>query len=117
MAITIEEYLRGKVGFEVSDSTLTSILIDRAIPEQTDVCDISVKNRELAYADLLMWGATNPTSYSGSKEADGGWSHTEGSKTISVSDKNRWASMANSIYEKYDDNNLKPRIRIFNLPC
>lgn len=115
MATTVEEYLRGKVGFDVPDLTVTSILIDREIPDGIDVSELSAKQRELAYADLLMWGATNPTSYSGTNEADGSWSHAEGSKTISVSDKNRWTAMANSIYEKYGDVKFKATIKIVNL--
>lgn len=114
---TIEEYLRSKVGFEVPDSTLSSILLDRAIPEGAGAESVPVKDRELCRADLLMWGTTNPTSYAGVKEADGGWSHTEGSKTISVSDKKRWEATANSIYAKYNDDNMRPRIRIYNMPC
>lgn len=101
--IPIESYLRGLVGFDVPDSAITSILIYRQIDFDADVNDLTKEQKELAYADLLMWAATNPTSYTGAKDSDGGWSHTEASKTISVSDKKRFEQMANDIYIKYND--------------
>lgn len=101
--IPIEAYLRGFVGFDVPESALTSILKYRKIDFNTDVDDLSQKQIDLAYADMLMWASTNPSSYTGSKESDGGWSRTEASKTISVTDKKRYAKSANEIYIKYND--------------
>ena len=114
--MTIEEYLRGKVGFEITDEALRSILVDRNIAEQVNVDTLTTKDKELAYADILMWGATRPSSYTGSKDSDGGWSHTEASSTLLKSDKERFESIANNIYIQYNDpKRRKARIKIINL--
>ena len=101
--IPIESYLRGLVGFDVTDAALTSMLLSRKIDFNADINDLTQKDLDLLYADLLMWASTNPSSYTGSKEADGGWSHTEASKTITATDKKRYEQMANDIYIKYGD--------------
>lgn len=114
--MSIVSYLKGKVGFEISDSALNAILADRGTDSTTDISDITEKQRELLYADVLMWGATLPTTYSGAKESDGGWSHTEGSSTIQAADKKRFESIANDIYSKYNDpKRAKSKIKIINL--
>lgn len=114
--MTIESYLRGRVGFDVTDDALASILSDRDIDADSDDKDLSKKQKELLYADLLYWAATRPSSYTGSKESDGGWSHTEGSSTLLKSDKERFEEIANNIYDRYDDDRkAQSDIRIINL--
>jgi len=53
--MSIVSYLKGKVGFEIPDSSLDSILADRGINADTDISDLTVEQRELFYADVLMW--------------------------------------------------------------
>ena len=113
--VSIEEYLKGKVGFDVPDSALSSIRIDRKIEKGVDVETLDQKTKDLAYADLLMWGATNPSSYTGSKNSDGGWTQTEASKTITATDKKEFRQLAMSIYRKYGDGKYKSKIRKINL--
>ncbi len=113
--VSIEVYLRGLVGFDVSDSALNSIRIFRNIAKGSNISDLTLREKELLYADLLMWAATSPTSYTGSKDADGGWSHTEASKTISVTDKKRFEQAAKTIYKKYLDRKYSSSIKIKNL--
>lgn len=113
--VTIEDYLCGKVGFDVSESALNSIRVFREIPKHKDVSELNLRSKELVYADLLMWAATSPTSYTGSKDSDGGWNHTEASKTISVTDKKRFEKEAKAIYKKYQDRNYSASIKIKNL--
>ena len=43
---TIEEYLRGCVGFEVADSAITTILIDREIVPGTDVTTLEKRQKD-----------------------------------------------------------------------
>lgn len=114
--MSIVSYLKGKVGFDVPDATLNAILSDRGIDANTDIVELTEKQRDLLYADVLIWGATLPTTYSGVKESDGGWSHTEGSSTIQSADKKRFESIANDIYLKYNDpRKAKAKIKIINL--
>lgn len=113
--LTIEDYLKGLVGFDVTDSVLDSIRIYRNVKKGTDTEELTVKQKDLLYADLLMWASTSPTSYTGTKESDGGWSKTESNKTISVTDKKRFENMAMAIYKKYLDRKYNPSIKIINL--
>lgn len=113
--ICIEDYLKGLVGIDVTESVLNSIRIYREVKKGTDVTELSTRERDLLYADLLMWASTSPTSYTGTKEADGGWSRTEANKTISVTDKKRFENLAMSIYKKYLDRKYNPSIKIVNL--
>lgn len=113
---SIESYLKGKAGFEITDEALDSIFIDRNIDSYSDVHDLTQKEKDLLYADVLMWGSTLPSSYTGEKESDGGWSHTSSSKTLLKSDKERFAELAKDIYAKYNDpRKSKAKIRIVNL--
>lgn len=114
-SITIEDYLRGMVGFDVPESALSVIRINRKIQKGTDVNELEQKTIDLAYADLLMWGSTNPSSYTGAKNSDGGWTQTEASKTLTVSDKREFKNQAMAIYKKYGDPRYSSKIRIINL--
>lgn len=114
--MTIESYLRGLVGFDITDEALESILFDRNIIANTDAATLTRKHKDLLYADTLMWAATKPSSYTGTKESDGGWSYTAGSSTLLKSDKERFEEIANSIYDRYDDERkAQTDIRIINL--
>lgn len=114
--MTIEEYLKGRVGFDITDQAISTILLDREINAGAEVGDLTQKQKDLAYADMLMWGATRPSSYTGSKDSDGGWSRTEASSTLLKSDKERFAAIANEIYIKYNDpKRAKSKIKIVNL--
>ena len=113
--VSIEDYLKGMVGFDVPASTINSIRINRKITKGSDVAELSDKDKDLAYADLLMWASTNPSSYTGSKQSDGGWTQTEASKTLNASDKKSFRSMAMDIYKRYGDRRYTPKVRIRNL--
>ena len=113
--VAIEDYLKGMVGFEITASTLNAIHINREIAKGADVAELSNKDKDLAYADLLMWASTNPSSYTGSKQSDGGWTQTEASKTLNASDKKSFRSMAMDIYKRYGDRRYTPKVRIRNL--
>lgn len=113
--VAIEDYLKGMVGFDVPTSTINSIRINREITKGSDVAELSDKDKDLAYADLLMWASTNPSSYTGSKQSDGGWTQTEASKTLNASDKKSFRSMAMDIYKRYGDRRYTPKVRIRNL--
>lgn len=114
--MTIESYLRGLVGFDITDEALESILFDRDVSSDTDITTLTRKQKDLLYADMLMWAATRPSSYTGTKESDGGWSRTEGSSTLLKSDKERFEELANNIYDRYDDDRkAQSDIRIIKL--
>jgi len=98
-----ELYIRGAVSFDVPDITLNNIRISRGISYLQDVSELSVKIQELSLADVLMYGASRPSSVTGAKDSDGGWSHTEGGSTISNSDRIFLRTRALDIYKKYGE--------------
>jgi hypothetical protein len=105
--ITIEKYLRGKVGYDVPDDAIKSILVDRGITEGTDVSALdadtseNIKLRELCTADLYMYCASTPSTISSKREQDGGWTLESGGTQHSAYDSRQLRAMAQSIYDKY----------------
>lgn len=112
---TIEEYLKGMVAFDVPDSALKSIRLYRRVTKGEDFNDLSSQVIELCYADLLLWVSTSPSSITGAKESDDGWSHNEESRTLSTTDKKELRTQANAIYKKYNDARYSNSIKIVNL--
>lgn len=100
---TMEDYLRGCVGFDVSDEALVTILFDREISSGTDVSISNKRTRELCKADLYMWCVKTYSVGGSVEDADGGWKHKEGGMQMSDSDKSRLRSMADAIYRKYGE--------------
>lgn len=99
--MTVTEYLKGKVAFEVSDEAISTTLLDREIGSYVDASTLTVKQRELLFADLLYWGSTKASSTTGEKQSHGGFSVTGKSETFrSPKD---WLIEANRIYRKYGD--------------
>lgn len=112
---TIEDYLTSSVGYPVTAGALNNIRIKRGIAYHQDVSELSERTLELAYADVLMWGANSPTTVTGAKESDGGWSHQAESRTMAITDKRMMRSTANDIYKKYNDAAYTSSIRFVGL--
>lgn len=112
---TIEEYLRGCVGFEVADSAIITILIDREIAPGTDVTTLEKRQKDLCRADLYMWCASTPSVTGSVEDANGVWKHKEGGTQSSAYDKRNLRQMANDIYALYGENVRKSSIKIVNL--
>ncbi len=109
---TVEDYLRGCVGFEVSDNALTTILIDRDIEPGTDVSTLDKRTKDLCKADLYMWCASTPSTIGSVEDADGEWKHKEGGTQSSAYDKRNLRQMANDIYKRYGENAVGSSIRV-----
>lgn len=101
--MTIEGYLRGKVGFEVADNAISVILEDRGIAAGTESSGLELRTKELATADLYMWCASTPSKQDTSYEADGGWKSQKGGWESSAFDKRNLREMANKIYAKWGE--------------
>ena len=112
---TIEEYLRGCVDFEVTDSAISTILIDRGIAPGTDVSTLEKRQKDLCRADLYMWCASTPSVTGSVEDANGVWKHKEGGTQSSAYDKRNLRQMANDIYALYGENVRKSSVRIVNL--
>ncbi len=110
--MTIEEYLKGKVGFDVNDNAIASILVDREVAAGTDVAELEKRTKDLCRADLYMWCASTPSKTGSVKDADGVWSHQEGGSESSAFDKRTLRQMANDIYGLYGENQATTKIKI-----
>lgn len=82
MALTINQWLRSKVDFEVPDITVISILEDNGIEDGAIASFVPLRNKDLALADLYFWIAGSSSSSSGEYESDGGWQHQKSAKTV-----------------------------------
>jgi hypothetical protein len=120
--LTIDTYLRGKVGYEIPDSAIASILVDRGISSGTDVNSLSqysdenIKIRELCTADLYLYCASTPSTISSSRDNDGGWTSETGGTQHSAYDARQLRAMAQAIYDKYGEKqNSVSTIRIIDM--
>lgn len=109
---TIEDYLRGCVGFEVDDKAINTILIDRGLLPGTDVTGLDKRTKELCKADLYMWCASTPSVKGSVEDANGVWKHKEGGTESSAFDKRNLRAMANDIYKRYGENIKGSTIRM-----
>lgn len=97
--MTIEQYLNGKVDFNLQENTIQAILSDWGIPEGADINDVTQRQKDLACADLYMFLASSSTSASGDYESDGGWQRQRSSKN--VYDRNGLRALAKMLYAKW----------------
>lgn len=113
--ITIEAYLRGKVGYEVADDAIATILLDRELWAGIDATELTQQQRDLCTADLYMWCASTPSTRSSTEEADGGWKETKGGWQSSAFDKRQLRAMAKEIYDRYGESAARSVITINSL--
>lgn len=109
---SIEQYLRGKVGFEVTDETLLSVLRDRDVTSGSDAGELDIRTKELLYADLCRWFLTAPSVSGSVEDANGVWKHKEGSSQYTAADKKHILAIANAIYSRYGEPLIPTNSRI-----
>lgn len=97
--MTIEQYLSGKVDFNINENTISAILYDRNVAEGTAVNLVSEKQKDLCLADLYVFVANSSTSSSSEYESDGGWQRQKSAKNIH--NRAGWLEMANALYAKW----------------
>lgn len=100
--MTIEQYLQGKVDFNLNETTLAAILYDRGVTAGTAMASVSEKQKDLCLADIYMFLATSSTSTSGEYESDGGWQRQRANKN--VVDKGTLRALAQALYKKWGEN-------------
>lgn len=103
MDLVIEDYLRGKVGFDIPDNALMTIMADRELEKGCYVVDIDRRTLDLATADLYMYCASTPSVKGSTEDAHGSWRHKEGGWESSAYDKRNLRQMANEIYARYGE--------------
>lgn len=99
--MTIEQYLAGKVDFNLGDTTLAAILYDRGIPEGAPLEAVTMRQKDLALADLYVYVAGSSTSSSGEYESDGGWQRQRSAKN--AYNRNGLLAHAKRLYDKWNE--------------
>ena len=110
--MTVEDYLYGCVGFDVAESAIATILVDREVEPGSSVLALDKKTKDLCKADLYMWCASTPSKTGSVEEADGYWKHKTTGAESSAFDKRNLRAMANDIYKKYGENTLSSSMKI-----
>lgn len=110
--MTVEDYLYGCVGFEVPESAIITILIDRNVEQGSSVLALDKRIKDLCKADLYMWCASTPSKTGSVEEADGYWKHKTTGSESSAFDKRNLRAMANDIYKRYGENTIHSSIKI-----
>jgi hypothetical protein len=110
--IPVEAFLRGCVGYSVTDEALISIFVKRGVEVGTPAMSLPLRTLELCKADLYIYCATLPSTTSTVEDADAGWRHKEGGTQKGASDNVRLIQMANEIYSKYGEVTYKSTIKM-----
>lgn len=101
--MTFEVYIQGLFPMTIPSATLASIMLNRSIVASSETTALTAKQQRLAYADICMYFAKSPSQYTGVKDSDNGWSHSEGSSSFTSADKAAYRKEANLIYMEYSD--------------
>ena len=99
--MTIEEYLKGMIGYPVSDASIYAAETNRSIVFGSDTANITERQRDLALADLITIICQSPST-TGGEDAMGDWKHK--SSGVAVSNISVLMKRANAIYLKYNEN-------------
>ena len=99
VTLTLDQYLKGKVDYDIPEAALLSIMADRGINPGTPLTNVTEKDKDLSLADLYMWLASSSVSSTGEYESDGGWQHQRSTKN--VFDRGYFKALANALYAKW----------------
>jgi len=99
----------------IPSNTMASILFNRSVSASSETTALTQQQIRLVYADVCMYFAKSPSQYSGVKDSDNGWSHSEGSSSFTASDKSAYRKEANDIYSEYSDPAFKSGLKIKSL--
>lgn len=98
---TIEEYLRGRCGFDIPDTMLKSVLHQMKIDAGMNVEELDEKQKDLAEAELLWVSLSIPSVQGSVEDADGNWKHKEGQKEFTVNDRKLLLKRINYLRKKW----------------
>lgn len=110
--MAVEEYLYGCVGFDVAESAIATILVDRGVESGSSILALDKKTKDLCKADLYMWCASAPSIMGSVEDSNGVWKHKEGGTQSSAYDKRNLRAMANDIYKLYNERTVGSNMRI-----
>lgn len=97
-------YLTADYEFDIKNTALVKIAGIRKFKLSDDSNDpdkVTDKQKDLATADLLMIVCNTPSMIQGKSEKAGNWSETQGSRTLSITDKKEMRDRANLLYDNW----------------
>lgn len=100
--LSVEDYLYGKVKFNIPAGAMASILADRKLMGETAYADSDTTSVRLAYADLLKWFLLGHSKQNNVSDTDNGWSHSGGGYELDSEDKKLLKAEANAIYDELE---------------
>jgi hypothetical protein len=103
----IEAYLKGRVGYPVPEDAILAAELNWDISYNSDALSLTKRQKDLAFADLLMYVASTP-SMSGEKDQMGNWMHQ--GKSFNVENAGQLVEQAQSIYDLYGEKKRKGKI-------
>lgn len=103
----ILEYLSGLTGFVFDKAVLKRIALDRGVYSVQSYGELTIQDKDLLKADLLLVAYLSPNVWASSTHAHGSYSQTIGSQTIYIEEKERIYNQFINIYKKYDDEKLE----------
>lgn len=100
--MNIVNYLGNKCAFDISRETIQTILLDRNVNCSLDAPDVSVQDRNLLFADCLLYYFYSPSS--SYRKSHGNYSVSVGNE--SKTDRRDALQYIRYIYTLYGDNKL-----------
>lgn len=97
--LSVESWLSNK-GYSLDDSVIVSIIAGRGISVGTDIDSLTLKQKDLLYADYLMTVYNSPNT-GASEEQMGNWKSK--GKSITQTGKAGLLNLANSLYCKWGE--------------
>ena len=102
--MTVLEWMRASSRFKFEDTTFQKIAIDREINDTDDVTTLSVRDKELLEADIILTAFVfSPSSTASESVLHNNFQHTIGSEGKPSTMSWNWAK---AIYTKYNDESL-----------
>ena len=101
------DYLSGLTGFIFDKAVLKRIALDRGVYSVQSYGELTIQDKDLLKADLLLVAYLSPNVWASSTHAHGSYSQTIGSQTIYIEEKERIYNQFINIYKKYDDEKLE----------
>lgn len=101
-AFTVKRWLSAKASILDKDGIL-SILAEFGISPENELCEIPEKIRDLMLAQCYFEMVMQCSESAEIKDADGNWSHSEGSRNVTEADKSRWKAISNKLRRKWGE--------------
>ena len=96
------EYIKGLIpGVVVTDSLLSNIFFKAGISPELYEDEFTERQRDLAYAYLILFSLPGMGSSQSVSDRDGDWEHSESAGSWSYTDRQRFLLIARSLLNKW----------------